>query len=192
MAVDRAGHAYVELSNNEIWQVDTLTAACTQAPFSSKKFTQFGMGFSANVTDPGETLFVASNSGLLGAVDLSTFVVHEVGPFSQPIGSAELSGTGDGRLFAFGIVNGSAKTHLAEIDKTDATVLSDVELKLGNSMPTAWAFGAFGGEFYFFTSEGGGPSTVHRYDPISGQLDKVATADGIVVGAGVSTCAPVQ
>ena len=58
MAVDRGGTAYV-VSNPDghLWQVSTADASCKVTSFvpGQDGFVNFGMGFSADMTDPGET-----------------------------------------------------------------------------------------------------------------------------------------
>ncbi len=199
MAVDRQGVAHVLFNNGELFRVSTLTASCKPTSFVSQQngfSLQFGMGFSANKNDPGETLFVAgadlANPGTtsaLGSIDLATFNLDTIAPLSMPIGNPELTGTGDSRLFGFG--PGVPDSHLAEIDKATAAIKSDVLLDLDQSQITAWAFAFWGGDFYFFTSETPGISIVHRYTPGGPTMPPaVAVIDMTIVGAGVSTCAP--
>jgi hypothetical protein len=196
MAVDHHGTAYVVFDDGELFTVDTATGACTPSsvPLDTSAFTKtFGMGFAA---DPGgltETLYIAGTTtpGELGTLDTNTFVAHPIAPFSSDIGEAELTGTGDGRLFAFGVNPELNGADLAEIDTTNAVVLSDT------SVPTpagvnAWAFGFWGGDFYFFTAVGGASSTVGRFHPDDGSFDATYATipSGNITGAGVSTCAP--
>jgi hypothetical protein len=200
MAVNRAGVAYVVFTDGELFRVSTLTASCEPTGFvvgQNGFSTEFGMGYSADVSDPGETLFVAGNvSEQLASVDTTTFTVSPIGVFSSMIGEAELTGTGDGALYAFGIVTENSMTaalHLAHVDKATATVLDDVFVTVasGTSQIFDWAFAYWGGAFYFFTSSDGQTTIVSRYVP-GGPLDlpTVATIDTPIVGAGVSTCAP--
>ncbi len=193
MAVDRAGTAYVLFNNGELFQVSTATAACDTTEFVSGQdgfSALFGMGFSSNKDDPGETLFIAGQGpGRLGTIDPVTMKLTTVGAFSQEIGNAELTGTGDARLFAFGVDNGNAVIHLAEISKPDAVVLDDKTIPFPDSI-SAWAFAFWGGDFYFFISTTGGFSDVFRYHPDDQSFTQVASLDRTIVGAGVSTCAP--
>jgi hypothetical protein len=196
MAVDHEGTAYVVFDDGELFTVSTATAACTapSSPIDSAAFTPtFGMGFTADQGGEGETLFLAGTTtpGQLGTLDTSTFVVGNVGTFSTDVGEAELTGTGGGELFAFGVVQGLAGAHLAQVDPATATVLSDTIVPTPQD-PDAWAFGFWGGDFYFFTSVGGVSSTVGRYHPVDGSFDAAYTTvpGGTVTGAGVSTCAP--
>ena len=54
-----------------------------------------------------------------------------------------------------------------------------------------WAFAFWGGDFYMFHAPNGN-SIVTRYRPSDDSLTQVATLPSIIVGAGVSTCAPQQ
>ena len=194
MAVDRSGKAFVVFNDGTLYQVSTATAACAATPFVKGQGgfnPTFGMGFSSNKDDTGETLFVAeaSSTERLATLDTKTFALSIIAPFSSTLGDAELTGTGDSRLFAFGIDGAVAGSHLAEIDKATATVVSDVIVPVGSGAH-AWAFAFWGGDFYFFTSTAVGSSTVTRYHPDDGSIGAVATLDKTIVGAGVSTCAP--
>ena len=55
----------------------------------------------------------------------------------------------------------------------------------------AYAFSFWGGDFYFYTSKDTGPSTVTRLRTADDTLEVVIPkAEFRIVGAGVSTCAP--
>jgi hypothetical protein len=201
MAVDRKGTAYVVFSpSGELFQVSTADASCKPTGFVSQQGgfnPTFGMGYSADLNDPGETLFVAGDGTAtdpqrLATIDTTTFQLSVVGPFSQTIGNAELTGTGDGRLYAYGV--GTGVVNLAQIDKTSANVLSNVELQLptGDNID-AWAFAFWGGNFYFFSSSQPGSSDVSVYTPGGSTSTTLLTTLGnTIVGAGVSTCAPLH
>ncbi len=200
MAVDRQGVAYVVFSDGELFRVSTLTASCKATGFVAGQSgfpPTFGMGFSANVSDPGETLFVSGTTSddagtisTLASIDTTTFNLTVVAQYSQDIGNPELTGTADGRLFGFG--PGLPDSHVAEIEKSTAKVTSDVHLQLDQSMNSSWAFAFWGGDFYFFTLDDSGATVVHRYTPGGTTAPPaVASIDSVViVGAGVSTCAP--
>lgn len=199
MAVDRQGVAYVLFADGEIFRVSTLTASCKPTSFVSDPglfSVNFGMGFSANENDQGETLFIAGadlgNPGAtstLGTIDPSKFKLSPIAPLSKPIGNPELTGTGDARLFAFG--PDAPLSHFAEIDKATAQVKSDVLIDLQQTSISAWAFAFWGGDFYFFSSEQQGLSVVHKYTPGGSTTPPAVAQIGLtIVGAGVSTCAP--
>jgi hypothetical protein len=213
MGVDRTGTAYVVFGDGELFAVSTATADCKSTPYVPTPFgsagqNTFGMGFSADLNDPGETLYVASDDDVnngptapesLGTIDVDLFQLQTVGDFPQIIGSAELTGTGDGRLFAFGVdqpnLGNDTSYSLLELDKTNAGLLSQTPLQMstGSHSIQAWAFAFWGGKFYFFTAlEQGGPSTISIYTPgtLPAQPAASFTITNTIVGAGVSTCAP--
>jgi hypothetical protein len=109
-----------------------------------------------------------------------------------PAVGAELTGTGGGQLFGFySHTDNNGPTFIGEFDKTRAVILAETPLP-GVVQGNAWAFAFWGGDFYVFTSPGGIVSTVWRYRPSDGSLTNIATLDDLIVGAGVSTCAPEQ
>ncbi len=60
----------------------------------------------------------------------------------------------------------------------------------GVGQGSGWAFAFWGGTFYTFTAPGGS-TIVTRYNVNDGTIAQVASTPGdILVGAGVSTCAP--
>ncbi len=196
MAVAHDGTAYVVYDDGELFTADIASAACTAttSPIDTSSFTPtFGMGFSTDPDGLGETLYLSGDStpGLLGTLDTTSFVVAPVGPFSSNIGEAELTGTGDGRLFAFGVGAEPNGADLAELDKTSAAILSDIVVPTP-AAPVAWAFAFWGGDFYFFTSVDRVTTVVGRFHPPDGTFDATyaTLATGAVTGAGVSTCAP--
>lgn len=196
MAVDHQGTAYVVYDDGELFTVSTVDASCAAVSpaLDTSGFSQrFGMGFSANPDGLGETLYLASTSspGELGSLDTSTFTVQTIGTFSSDIGEAELTGTGDGRLFAFGIGQEASGADLAEINPQSAAVESDTVVATPPK-PHAWAFAFWGGDFYFFTSIDLATSVVGRFRPADNSFDATYATlpSGAITGAGVSTCAP--
>jgi hypothetical protein len=204
MAVDRQGTAYVVFNDGELFKVNTANASCEATTFQTGQGgfpPRFGMGFSANTFDPGEKLYVAgadTMTPILGTIDTTSFITTTIGPVSSPIGEAELTGSGSGDLYAFGIVLDSTTNmvtalHLSQLDKLTANVIGDafVTLSSGTAQITDWAFAYWGGDFYFFTSAGQPTTIVSRYTPGgTTDLPVYATIPSPIVGAGVSTCAP--
>jgi hypothetical protein len=200
MAVDRKGIAYVLFTDEHLYRVSTATGACIATSYVPQQsgFRLFGMGFATNSVGPTEALFVAgddnqNNGGASGLARITpgTFNLGFVGDFSPTIDSAELSGTGDGRLYAF-YKKGSARvpSYIGEIDPDTAQVLGERrfdEVDQGNG----WAFAFWGGDFYMFHAPGGS-TVVTRWRPADDSVKQVATTGLRIVGAGVSTCAPQQ
>ncbi|WP_437805925.1 hypothetical protein [Sorangium sp. So ce1078] len=206
MAVDRDAVAWVNYvwpddSAGTLFKVSTEDASCepTETPLSDG-WSRLGMGFSSDLSRPdAEQLFVAGTSGVpgvgLGRIDGTS--VTPVGEFSGSLrgASAELTGTGDGRLFGFFT---TSPVQLAEIDKETGEIIKATELP-GIETPSAWAFSFWGGDFYFYTAPDSfqSPSrttNVSRYRPSDGSIDtEYMTNIGFrIVGAGVSTCAPIE
>ncbi|MGH7434166.1 MAG: hypothetical protein ACRENE_00660 [Polyangiaceae bacterium] len=191
MAVDRTGSAYVLYTSSEIFHVSLRTLACTKTAWVSPgaQFDTFGMGFVGDPSGLTDTLYVASGDGdasVLGKLDLATFTVSRVGTigFDRP----ELSGTGNGRLFAFyGTDDGGSSA----VDEIDPSTLRHLSTYSFTNLPqnNGWAFGFWGGDFYLFTAPSTG-SLITRYRPSDGSQTTIATLNETIVGAGVSTCAP--
>jgi hypothetical protein len=160
-------------------------------------FNKFGMGFVSNDQfDPCDKLYAHSwngqggfsegpNTGRMGRLEPDTLVMSEIGFIDYNGG--ELTGTGDGRLFAFA----GAPAKLVEYDKANAQVIATEQLNM--SLTNAFAFGFYGGDFYMFT-EGNNPTfskvTHYDYDDTKALTTVVAQAPMRIVGAGVSTCVP--
>ncbi len=206
MAVDRLGNAYVlyyddpgagpPTTPGNIFKVNLNNAACEGTSYvaGQQGFFEFGMGFAANDTGDGETLYVASDDtspGRLGAITETGLALSVVGALPPTVVQPELTGTGDGRLFAFYLAADGTSMIIGQLDKTTAALVGQAglpQVTRGN----AWAFAFWGGAFYTFTSPDDTTSIVQRYDPTTGAVVEVATYPELIVGAGVSTCAPIQ
>ena len=200
MAVDRDGTAWVNYSDGALFKVSTTDASCAATTFKKNQsgFVRFGMAFASN--GPGskeETLYVvgieALNNGKgLAKIDLGTMTLTTIGDFSGNLAGkgAELTGTGEGKLYGFFTTSPNAT--LAQIDPTSGATSNNVNL-VGVNTGQAWAFSFWGGDFWFYTSNGVSPSTVTRFQPAdSNKISNVKQDVGgfKIVGAGVSTCAP--
>jgi hypothetical protein len=198
MAVDRKAQAWVVFTDGTLAQVDTKTAHCTPTSFvvGQSGFTTFGMGFSSNA--PGsadETLFVSDssfNGSTLGlaTIDVQTLKLTPVGKYDKITARAEMTGTGDARLFA---AFEGTPYNVAEVGKTDAKVLSQAPQAAINypAGSSNFAFAFWGGDFWLFVGPGN-KTDVFQYKPATGKTDQVQTTSAVIVGAGVSTCAPTK
>lgn len=201
MAVDRTGTAWINYSDGALFKVSTTDASCASTAFQSgqSSFVRFGMAFSSNaVGSSEETLFVSGVTGGappkgigLGRIDLSTMKLTPIADYPSPLKgqAAELTGTGDARLFGFFTTSPAT---LAQIDKGSAVTSNDKSL-VGLTNFLAWAFSFWGGDFWFYTATTATtPSKVTRLKTSSdGSLSTVVADVGFtIVGAGVSTCAP--
>jgi hypothetical protein len=217
MAVDRNGKAWVNYSGSDagqIFLVDTTTAACEKSPFDrdyavGKNWKNYGMAFASD-GDGGasEHLYLADATsfavGVLGQdkglarVNNETGKIEPVGQFDNPTivkrGGLDLSGRGDGKLFAF-VVDGAGQGSplVAEIGKDDASILSTATQGTLPNQINAWAFAHWGGALYLFHATGSGSSAtskVSKYTPGGTTEIVLEKTKYRIVGAGVSTCAP--
>lgn len=194
MAVDRTGSAWVLYDDGNLFRVDVNDASCkgtSYVPEQLSAYKLFGMGFVSD--SPGsnaETLYLGSFDGDgIATLNLGTLAVKKVGYYDALDAAAELTGTGDARLFGFFLTD---PVVVAEIDKSTSDIISQAP-QAGIDIGVAWAFAFWGGDFYLFTSPDGGTSRVDKYSPATGQTTPVLDDIGFeVVGAGVSTCAPVE
>lgn len=194
MAVSQDGTGWVNYSDGSLFRINVRTVTCAATTFVPPSgWTRFGMGFCPESADsPIETLFIASN-GALARVDLQAMRATVVGSFGGAVtGTAELTGTPEGRLFGFfpPSASGGAMS-LAEVSKTNATTSGlrvFPSLTIGQSF--AYAFSSWGPHFYLYTSSDGAPTTVTQYLPATNADSPWLTAPGgvRVLGAGASRC----
>jgi hypothetical protein len=201
MSVDRDARAWVLYRDGTLKHVSTEDASCETTSFEPGQhgFDLFGMGFTTDSDgSQNETLFVSggsesqigTGSSTLGAIDDETLELEPIGGLP---GWPELTGNADGALWGF--FPDTSPPSVRRIDKTDADTPEVFDLDQLASMHTgAWAFAFWGGRFYIFLKRLSDPSTkVWRLDPETGELMEVVENTGYrIVGAGVSTCAPVE
>lgn len=163
MAVDARGRAWVLFaSSQDLRTVDVnAPAGCENPGYTPGQagFGLFGMAFSSvGAADGCEHVFLLSYSGTgpfeegpdigaLGELDPSTTTLTKIADIDYNGG--ELSGTGNGRLFAFAGVN---PAKLVEYDKATGAAISTTPLT-GLSKTQASAFAFFAGDIYFFTEQ---------------------------------------
>ena len=197
MAVDRQAFAYVLYTTGDIFRVDTNGLGCTRTgfmPLAGHTFKAFGMGFSSNSAgSTSDTLYIAggpavSGSSQLATLNTSTFQPSTVGSLT---GWPELTGTGDAKLWGF---FPSSTPVVAQINKTDGTLGTTFSADSLAGNPNAWAFAFWGGRFWIFLKRETDASTsVYEMRADTGDLTTaVPDTTRHIVGAGVSTCAPLM
>jgi len=212
MGISRKGRAWVEYYSGDIHTVDltrsNTTTACLDPGFDTyydPMFAQFGMAFVANSpTDSCEKLYLNTSippefeapmgryNGALGVVDPGTLALSRIGSIDFTEG--ELTGTRDGRMFAFAP---GLRSHLSEYDKDSGELLDRWPLP-GLGEVDAYSFTFWGGYFYFFTApedpDVNSRVTKYDFDDLDGDGMVLTTvieeAPFRVVAAAVSTCAP--
>jgi hypothetical protein len=118
-----------------------------------------------------------------------------IGPWGAPLAgyNAELSGTGDGKLYGFFTTTPS---DLAQIDKGSGAVSNVVPLTTVNNSQGGYAFSFWGADFWFYTafptnSDPNATTSVTHYVSADGSTSVVMKDIGFtIVGAGSSTCVP--
>jgi hypothetical protein len=196
MSVDRTGVAWVLFSSGKIFKVSTQDASCTESTWQvgAGGFELFGMGFVLDVAGgDSEHLFVAGGTVLdfensnLGSIDPTTLAVTRIAPMSGP---PELTGAGTGDLYAFM----PQFLEAARIDKATGVPSQTWDVSAAvTGFPGAYAVAHWGGQLFIFTGDGEGQGQVGRLDLTTGVADLVVPSNGMtIVGAGVSTCAPVN
>ena len=204
MGVDRNANAYVLYASGLIYQVTGVasgTLACTQTSWqSTSTLTQFGMGFSTTaVGGTTDELFIAGGQGVdttsnatLATLDVSSFQASSVGTIK---GWPELTGTSNAELWGF--FPDATKPRIDKINKASGAADVTYSLKAIKGQPLAWAFAAYGGDLWVFLEKDSETSTtVYQIggpdDAAPGTVKSMTEAGGReIVGAGVSTCAPV-
>lgn len=200
MAVSRDATAYVNMSDGTLWKVSTVDASCQATSYQLGQFNRRirGMGFSSDTAQgTTETLYTCTandatfGGGGLAKIDLPSYKLTPIGDYTSGLGGkeCELTGTGAAQLFGFFATISPPK--LAEIDKTSGATPTPITLT-GVNTTLSYAFSFWGGDFWFYTQGNGAGSTVTHYKYATDKTYATAIADTgfTIVGAGVSTCAP--
>ncbi len=195
MAVDQDAVAWVGFSDGQLFRVDTTTAACTATSFQPDQdgMLEFGMGFVFDPSTGIDTLFVAGGSAesagpsTLATIAFPSLVLSPVGQLD--VGWPELTGTGDGQLWGFvpSFVSATGISEMYRFDPASGAVLTTYPLP---SLTTVGDFATkfWGGSFWIFL----GPS-IFEVDRATGAVTTAVQDSGRdIVGAGVSTCAPLN
>jgi hypothetical protein len=199
MSVDRRARAWVLFDDGSLSVVSTEDASCMPTTFARTQhgFAVFGMGFvtrgeGAYVEDlyvaGGYQFEVAKNQADFGRIDTSSLNLSEIAPLP---GWPELTGTGSGQLWGF--FPNIDPPAVMRLDKATGAPLETFDVgALNIRRPMAWAFAFWGARFYIFLQDEHAPSTsVWLFDPADGSVVELLHEIGtVIVGAGVSTCAP--
>jgi hypothetical protein len=213
MSVDRSGNAWVHYTSGEIFRVkisDLSTCATTNYAPGQANMDLFGMGFVSETSGAQtEKLYIAggdlfaSPGGDLAVIDTagSPPTATRLGRLTtQGEHSPELTGTGGGELWGF--YPGIDTAWVQQIDRATGAPTGtrhDIPNGLGGLGATpsvvAWAFAQWGGVFYIFaTTTPGDPfppnSTLRTIDGTGAYQLRLEQMPWVIVGAGVSTCAP--
>jgi hypothetical protein len=204
MSVDRDATAWVLYAPSlggpgDLFRVSTEDASCAATGFVPNQhgFGVFGMGFVSNAEGSSEeTLFIAGGQALdIGTGDAQFGWLDMTGLTVSPLGTVpgwpELTGTGSAELWGFFPHSTPPRVH--RIDKATGEVLFTYDLDVPTGLTEAWAFAFWGGDFYIFHKlMADASSNVYKLETDDGATTLVVPESGYrIVGAGVSTCAPV-
>jgi hypothetical protein len=204
MGVDRSATAWVLFSSGNVFKVSTTDASCTTSTrqVGQDGLTNFGMGFASNsVGSTDDTLYVIGGAAESGSsIDTnatSTFATMTApGMTATTIatikGWPELTGNDNGELWGFFPAD-TGTPKVAMIDKTSGAFGTTYMLGQLAGTPQAWAFAHYGGDYYVFLMRESDNSTgVYKVSGTDGTMTTLIGDSGkTIVGAGVSTCAPV-
>ena len=196
MSVARDGTAWVLYNSGELFTVPIGTLACTKTAWSPpSNLRVFGMGFSTDVpAGTAETLFIGGgrdqqqSSYTLARFDTAALTATPIG--SQPQ-LPEMTGTGNAELWGF--FPDATTPRVVQFDKTTGALVTTYNQPTLAGTNTGYAFAHWGGDFWVFLIKNGEPSTtVYQVDGMTGTIVSTTPTTGrTIVGAGVSTCAPV-
>ncbi len=204
MAVDRLGFAWLQYSSGALRKVAVSNLAqCVDPGYvpNQQGINNFGMAFVSNSAfDKCDRIFGDQYNGIAESPKTADF--FSIDPVTQQVvklgksdfGTAEVTGTGDGRAFLFAP---STPSKLVEVDRNTGATISQIPLP-GVTAGGGWAFAFFAGDFYFFTDgQNDSKSEVTHIDyddsDANGKQDITVVLNNVplkIVGAGVSTCAP--
>jgi hypothetical protein len=200
MAVDRNARAWVVFDDGELFNVDLTSAGlpCTKTSFAAQQgIVRFGMGFVADsATATTDTLYISGSGQTTNLSSTKFGTLSTTAPYPITVettldGAPELTGTGDAKLWAF--FPNLSTPQVRQLDKGTGASLTTFDAAALQGSPLAWAFAFWGGDFWIFLErKGDGETHVWHLDGKTGAVtDAVPVTGRHIVGAGVSTCAPI-
>ena len=201
MAVDHNGVAWVNFHDGTLYRVSVIDGHCaSQGTIPEGAPAQFGMGFVSDDPKSGVEYLMGTDRVTqdklpqLARIDLSTQpprwqYVAAMQFKEQQEQNPELTGTGDGKLFTY--VSKPGRGYVQEVSRTTGE-LTGPQWKIPGTAAraNAWAFAHYAGVFYVFVTFDNN-SMVYAIHKASGKVEMVREKlPNRIVGAGVSTCAP--
>jgi len=210
MSVSRNGNAYVLYGNTDIFspggfacvavhRVDIETAQCFgPTPFTcgSQGFSKFGMGYATDGADTtAETLYIGNSlDNKLASLDVETGAVVLKG--NLPNSGPEFTGNAKGELWGFFPYDDPPR--IINLDKNNGAIIQSLSLNGLTSAQyasaAAWAFAYWGDAFYVFymVAPQDSSTQVYKVDTSGNLTNYIMNTGYTIVGAGVSTCAPIE
>jgi hypothetical protein len=196
MSVDRNGFAWVLYNSGELFNVSITSLICAKTTWASpNNMKVFGMGFSTDQAGgTAETLFIGGGltqtqaSFTLAKIDTATLGATTIA--SEPA-LPEMTGNSNAELWGF--FTNTTTAHVVQFDKATGGMIHDFPEPTLAGTNTGYAFAHWGGDYWVFLIKNAEPSTsVYQVDGVTGLIKTTTPTTGrTIVGAGVSTCAPV-
>jgi hypothetical protein len=180
---------------------DTTTLACTATPWMPQLgISFFAMAFSTDTMGGfDDRLFVAgatqpdATTLKLGTLDTTTWAISTI---SNIAGWAEITGNSDAELWSF--VATASPPRIDKLNKATGAVTQTFEIpSIDPGFPVLWSMVTWGGDFWIFLKRDIDAATkVYQIDGTNGSVKNTIDTNSVgiprsVVGASVSTCAPV-
>ncbi len=203
MSIDRDAYAWVVYTDGALYKVDIQNGlTCTKTAWASpNSLFEFGMGFSSDTSGgTSDTLYVASASNATGMGSVAKLARVDTGTLDATVigtiaGAPELTGTDSAELWAW--IPDAERPTVEQLDKTTGEQLTTFQSTLADlaGTPMNWAFAFWGGDFWVFLKRSqpqDETTVIYQIDGGNGAIKSTTpTRDASIVGAGVSTCAPV-
>ncbi len=210
MAVDRDGTGWGSMGDGSLVQINTETAECSASGMETRQhsISRYGMGYATVGATETEKLYITAEGSdwsgqpdspyrKLAVINTDTLVIDLVGDLEAPVpANMELTGTGDGRLFGMVLDVRDLRNIIVSVDELNADTGATIESKVVPLEANGgFAFAHWGGDFWLFTESDEGLARVAQFDFDTGEVvqtvDTQLDIEGTIVGAGVSTCAPI-
>lgn len=211
MAVDRDGLGWGSMGDGSLVRIDTETADCTASGMELEQhsISRYGMGYATLGESDSEKLYITATGSdwsgqanqpyrKLAAIDTNTLLIDLIGDLEAPVpANMELTGTGDGRLFGMVLDVRDLRNIIVSVDELNADTAATISSKtVPLEANSGFAFAHWGGDFWLFTEADDGKARVAQFDFETGVVEQTVDVDlgvaGSIVGAGVSTCAPIR
>jgi hypothetical protein len=99
--------------------------------------------------------------------------------------------TGNSNAELWGFIPAETTARVVQFNKTDGSIITSFTEPTLAGTSNGYAFAHWGGDYWVFLSTQG-MTTVYQVDHTSGAITSTTPAPGrTIVGAGVSTCAPI-
>jgi hypothetical protein len=196
MSVDRQANAWVLYNSGELFKVGLPGLSCTKTTWAGASGLKvFGMGFSTDEPmGTTETLFVGGGASQT-QTSFTLAKLDTTNMTATPIGTqtALPEMTGNSKAELWGFMPDASTARVVQFDKTNGSALKTYTLPTLAGSMTGYAFAHWGGDYWVFLIKSGEPSTnVYQVDGASGTIKSTTPTTGrTIVGAGVSTCAPI-